>query len=155
MDRFRGQTTAMQANEITSRNEFQYANTNGETNVEPVIQNVWSQKESAEKAESTNSLSVVNEGESHFTFAYERPTMLAVQQPGATTRIATSDGNKISYVHIAPKVDGRRVSYSGSVSENTGSSPSNSPENAAHGYGENQNALKVRILLWYLFTGFV
>jgi hypothetical protein len=148
----------MQANEIASRNEFQYANTNGETSVEPVIQNVWSQKQNADKPDCTGSHSVASEGETHFTFAYERPSMLAAQQPSAT-RIATTDGSKISYVHIAPKVDGRRLSYSGSVSENTSSSPSNSPEgagvSASHVYGESQSPLKVGIeyYRWCLFTG--
>lgn len=146
VDRFRTQTTDMQANEIASRNEFQYANTNGETNVEPVIQNVWSQKQSAEKTESTSGHSVANEGESHFAFAYERPSMLAVQQLNGT-RIATTDVNKISYVHIAPKVEGRRLSYTGSLSENASSSPSNSPDGAIVPardlYVENQMPLKV------------
>lgn len=137
----------MQASEIVSRTEFQYANTNGETNesFEPVIQNVWSQKQSGETPESSSSRSRASEGEPHLSFAYERASMLAVQQP--STCIATTDGNKISYVHIAPKVDGRRLSYTGSLSENTGSSPSNSPEragvSASHGYGENQSPVKV------------
>ena len=131
----------MQASEISPRNEYQYANTNAESGVEPIIQNVWSQKHSAEKSEGTSS--VANDGESHFTFAYERPSMLAVQQPSGT-RIATT----ASFVHIAPKVDGRRLSYSGSVSENAASSPSNSPESsgvaATHVYGgENSTPIKV------------
>lgn len=138
----RRETTDMQASEIASRNEYQYANTNVESSVEPIIQNVWSQKHSAEKTEGTSS--VANEGDSHFTFAYERPSMLAVQQSSGT-RIATT----ASYVHIAPKVDGRRLSYSGSVSENAGSSPSNSPESssvsATHVYGgESTTPIKVR-----------
>ena len=151
----------MQANEIASRNEFQYANTNGETNVEPVIQNVWSQKQSSEEPECTSNHSVVNENETHFTFAYDRPSMLATQ-PLSGTRIATTDGNKISYVHIAPKVDGRRLSYSGSVSENNSSSPSNSPEGAgvsaaSRVYGESQTPLKVgfKQYKWCLFTGII
>ena len=151
----------MQANEITSRNEFQYANTNGETTVEPVIQNVWSQNQSAEKSECTSSHNVASEGEAHFTFSYERPSMLATQQLSGGTRIATTDGGKISYIHIAPKVDGRRPSYSGSISENNSSSPSNSPEgagvSASHVYGESQSPLKVGFeqYKWCLFTGII
>lgn len=146
----------MQASEITSRKEFQFANANGENSesFEPVIQNVWSQKQSGESSESTGSMSATSDKEPHFTFPYERASMLAVQASSSGTRIVTTDGSKISYVHIAPKVEARRLSYTGSIPENSGSSPSNSPEalgvSGTHLYGENSSPIKVGFHCVYL-----
>lgn len=131
-------TVAPTMQQANGPREFQY--TNGETShSEPVIQNVWSQKTAAKTSES-------GEGEARFTYAYDRPSMIAVQQQSNATRIP-SDVNQLSYIHIAPKLDSRRLSFSGSISENASSSPSNSPEGAGMSsnmvYDENHSPLKV------------
>ena len=132
------------------RTDFQYQSSEAAENYEPVIQHVWSQKANEEKVEAKTTMSgVSSEKESHFNYGYDRPTMLSTAQACGTTRMNASEASKISFVHIAPKVDGRRLSYSGSQPETSGSSPSNSPEtvpiSTSSEFGENSTGIiKVR-----------
>lgn len=137
------------ADVAVTRTDFQYQSSEAADNYEPVIQHVWSQKQNEEKADTKTTMSgVTSEKEAHFTYAYDRPTMLATAQACGSARINASEANKISFVHIAPKVDARRLSYNGSQAETSGSSPSNSPETVANstcsGFGENLTPCKVR-----------
>lgn len=146
----------MQSSEVScaSRNEFQYSKASEAMACEPVIQNVWSTNHCEDKSEPSSVHNNASDGEANFSFTYERPTMLN----SSGSRLANTDGGKISYIHIAPKLDGRRLSYSGSMSENTESSPSNSPESSgvtsSHIYGDSSSPNKVGFSIkTCLFTG--
>lgn len=143
-----GITATMMADVAVTRTDFQYQASESAENYEPVIQHVWSQKPNDEKADTKVTMSGGSEKESHFNYGYERPTLLSGAQ-SCGTRMTASEGNKISFVHIAPKVDGRRLSYTGSQTENSGSSQSNSPEampvSSSNGFSESTSPNKVRL----------
>ena len=149
----------MMADVAVTRTDFQYQAGESVETFEPVIQHVWSKKPSegsGEKSDATTTVTMSSQKEQEvqhgYTYGgYDRTSLIAGTQPcgtriaAAAAAAASSEANKLSFVHIAPKIDGRRLSYTGSLPETSSSPPSSSPDaNPNAGFTESSSPSKVR-----------